>query len=70
MAWLADVFDDLDELVEAVALAAGEIDELPCALNDSATFGRPRDQDATAAAELEQALVAEHAERSAARCWC
>ena len=60
----ADVFDDPDEFVEAVALAAGEVDELPCALNDGATFGRPGDQDAAAAAELEQSLVAEHAERA------
>jgi hypothetical protein len=50
---LADVFDDLDELVEAVTLAAGEVDELLCSLDNGASFGRSCDQDAAAAAELE-----------------
>ena len=40
----ADVFDDLDELVEAVALAAGEVDELLGSLDDGAAFGCSRDR--------------------------
>jgi hypothetical protein len=55
----ADLLDDLDELVHAVALAAGEGDELPRSLDDSPAFGRPCDRDATPAPELEQSLVAE-----------
>ena len=54
-----DVLDDLDELVEAVALAAGEVDELSGSCDDGATFGGAGDRDAAAASELEQALVAE-----------
>jgi hypothetical protein len=34
----ADVLDDLDELVEAVAMAAGEVDELFGSLDDGAAF--------------------------------
>ena len=36
----ADVFDDLDELVQAETLAAGEVDELFRSLDDSA-LARP-----------------------------
>ncbi len=57
--WSADVFDDLDELVEAVAVVAGELDELSRALDDGAAFGRSRDQDAAPGAELEQSLPAQ-----------
>ena len=49
----ADVFDDLDELVHAVALAPGEVDELTSPLDNDSTFGRPGDRDATPASELE-----------------
>ena len=49
----ADRLDDLDQLVHAVALAAGEVDELSCLLDDGAALGRPGDGDATAASELE-----------------
>jgi hypothetical protein len=55
----ADVFDDLDQLVEAVTLAAGEVDELFRSLDDGAAFGCACDRDATPAAELEQSFVAE-----------
>jgi len=55
----ADAFDDLDQLVQAVTLATGELDELPRSLHDGTTLGRPRNRDATPAPELEQALVAE-----------
>ena len=50
---LGDVFDDCNEFVDAVAVVAGEGDELPRALDDRATFRCARDQDATPAAELE-----------------
>jgi hypothetical protein len=49
----ADVFDDLDQLVDAVAVVPGEVDELLRSLDDSATFGRACNRDAAAAAELE-----------------
>ena len=58
------VLDDPDELVHPIALAAGELDELTRARDDSALLGRPGDRDATAAAELEQSLVAQHAKRT------
>src|SRR4029079_15897838 len=54
---LPDVFDDVDELVHAVALAAGELDELSGPLNARATLGCPSDADAAPAAKLEEALV-------------
>ena len=47
------VFDDLDELVHAVALGSGELDQLPGALDDNPTFGRSCNRDATPASELE-----------------
>jgi hypothetical protein len=40
-------FDDLDELFDAVALAPGEVDQLPGALDDDPTFGRSRNRDPT-----------------------
>jgi hypothetical protein len=52
-----DVLDDFDELVHAVPVVTGELDELPRSLNDSPALGRPRDRDATPAPELEQSLV-------------
>jgi hypothetical protein len=54
-----NVFDDLDELVELVAVVAGEFDEFSRALNDGAAFGCASDGDPAPAAELEQSLVAE-----------
>ena len=61
MLGLAEVLDDLDELVGSVAVAAGEVDELFGACDDGALFGGAGDGDAAAAAELEQSFVAEHA---------
>jgi hypothetical protein len=57
-AFSADVFDDLDEFVQAVPVVAGEIDELLRSLDDGATPGSPSDRDATPAPEFEQPLVA------------
>jgi hypothetical protein len=54
----AHVFDDLDQLVQTVALAASEVDELSRPLDDDPALGRPCDRDATAAPELEQPPVA------------
>jgi hypothetical protein len=48
----ADVFDDLDELVHAVALGPGELDELSGTLHDNTAFGRSCNRDATPASEL------------------
>ena len=47
------VFDDLDELVDAVTLAAGEVDKLSGTLDDRATFRRSCNGDAAPASELE-----------------
>ena len=63
----AHVFDDLDEFVEAVAVVAGELDQLLCPLDDDAAFGRPCNRDTAPASELElvldrSALVANAAE--------
>jgi dipeptidyl aminopeptidase/acylaminoacyl peptidase len=49
----ANVLDDLHQLVEAVALTAGELDELPRSLDDGTAFRCPSDRDATPASELE-----------------
>jgi hypothetical protein len=57
---LGDVFDDFNEFVDAVAVVAGESDELPRALDNRASFRCARDRDATPAPELEESLVAEH----------
>ena len=57
-------FDDLEELVKAVALAAGEVDELLRSLDNGATFGCPCNRDATPAPELEQSFVAEQPQRT------
>ena len=56
--------DDPDQLVEPVAVAAGEADEVAGLLDDLAALRRARDGDAAAAAELEQALVAQRPERA------
>ena len=50
---LGNVFDDLDWLVHAVALLAGEVDEFLRSLDDSAAFRCARDRDAAPAAELQ-----------------
>jgi hypothetical protein len=55
--WSADVFYDLDQLVEAVAVVAGEGDQLLCALDDGAAFGCPCHRDAAAPPELKQSLA-------------
>ena len=60
---LPDVLDDGDELVDAVALEAGEVDELLRARHDGAPLGGAGDGDAATAPELEQALVAQQPER-------
>jgi hypothetical protein len=52
------------ELVEAIAVVAGEVDELLRSLDDGTTFGRPRNQDATPAPKLEQSLVSQQTERT------
>ncbi len=54
----ANLFDDLHELVQAVPVVPGEIDELLRSLDDGATLGSPGDRDATPAPEFEQPLVA------------
>jgi hypothetical protein len=60
----ADVFDDLDQFVEAVPVATGELDELLRPLDHGTVLRRADDGDAPSAAELEQALVAEEAQRA------
>jgi hypothetical protein len=45
--------DDLDELVCAVAVAAGVVDQFSGLLDDGAAFGCAGDGDAAPAAELE-----------------
>ena len=59
---LGDVLDDLYEFVDAIAVFTGERHELPRSLDDRTALGRSRDRDAAAAAELEQAFVAELSE--------
>jgi hypothetical protein len=54
--------DDLDEFVGFVALGAGVVDEFSGAFDDCALFWGAGDGDAVAAAEFEQAFVAEFAE--------
>ena len=49
----ADVFDDLDQLVEAVAVVACEVDEFFGSLDDRAAFRCACDRDAAPAAELQ-----------------
>ena len=53
----------IEQLVEAVAVVAGEGDEFLCLLDDGATFERARNRDATPAPEFEQSLVAEYVHR-------
>jgi len=49
----ADVFDDLDEFVQAVAVVAGELDQFLGPLDDDTAFGCSGDRNATPASELE-----------------
>ena len=57
----ANVFDDLNQLVQTVALAASELDELSRTLHDGTPLGRPGNRDATPAPELQQPLVTQQA---------
>ena len=51
--------DHLDEFLTAVAVPAGELDQVPGLGEDRASLRRPGHRDAPAAAELQQALVPE-----------
>ena len=51
--WSADLLDDLDQFIGAVALLAGEVDQVPCSLDDCSAFGCARDGDAAPAPEFE-----------------
>lgn len=57
-----DRLDDLHQLVDAVSLAAGELDERMRLRDHSAPLGRARDGDPPPTAELEQPLVPELAQ--------
>jgi hypothetical protein len=46
------VVDDVDHLVDAVAVVAGELDEFARFIDDGAAFGSAGDVDAAAASEL------------------
>ena len=58
----SEFLDDLDEFVGFVAVAPGVVEEFFGAFDDGALFGSAGDGDAAAAAEFEQAFVAELAE--------
>ena len=58
----SEFLDDLDEFVGFVAVAAGVVQEFFCSFGDGALLWGAGDGDAAAAAELEQAFVAEFAE--------
>jgi len=59
---LAELLDDLDEVVRLVPLSARKVEELSGLFDDGAVLGGAGDGDAAAAAEFEQAFVAELAE--------
>jgi hypothetical protein len=61
---LAEGLDDVDQFVEAVAVTACELDEVAGSFDDRALLGCADHGDATPAAELEQAFVAEQPERT------
>jgi hypothetical protein len=65
----AELFDDLDEFVQAVPVVAGEIDELLRSLDNGATLGSPSDRDATPAPNSSSPRR-EAAVENAARCSC
>ena len=54
---LADGLDDLDELFDAVAVAAGELYECFCLRDHGAAFGGACHGDAAAAAEFEEPFI-------------
>jgi hypothetical protein len=56
--------DDLDEFVGAVAVSAGECDEVSGLLDDGTAFRCGRDGDAASAPKLEQSFVAKEAQRA------
>ena len=56
---LSQLLDELDHVVRPVALAAGEAQEVSGSFEDGAVLWGAGDGDAAAAAELEQAFVAE-----------
>ena len=57
-----ELLDDLDEFVGFVAVHAGVVEEFFCLFDEGALFGGAGDGDAAAAAEFEEAFVAELAE--------
>jgi hypothetical protein len=57
-----ELSDEVDEFVWFVALGAGVVEEVFGSFDEGAMFGRAGDGDAAAAAEFEQAFVAELAE--------
>src|SRR5207248_11061766 len=61
---LADALDDLDQLVGAVALLAGEADKLAGTGEDGTALRCTCDMDAATTPELEQPFIAEQAERT------
>jgi photosystem II stability/assembly factor-like uncharacterized protein len=60
----AHAFDDLDELVQFVAVSAGKMDELPRSDDDLSVRRSRRNCDSASAPKLEQPLVAELSERA------
>jgi hypothetical protein len=51
--------DDLDDVVAAEAVVAGEFDEIPCPGEHGAALGGARDGDAASAPELQQSFLPE-----------
>ena len=59
IASLGRLFDDADQLIDVVTVAACEIDEFSSANNDRALLGATGHGDATAAAKFHQSLVSQ-----------
>ena len=59
---LSELLDDLDEFVGFVAVSAGVVEEVSRSFEDCAVLWCAADGDAAAAAEFEEAFVAELAE--------
>ena len=57
-----ELLNEADEFVGFVALGSSVVEELSCAFDEGALFGGAGDGDAAAAAEFEQAFVAQLAE--------
>jgi hypothetical protein len=57
-------FDDLEQFVEAITVAAGEHDELSSLLHDRSPFRRARHGDAPPAAEFEDPFVTQQSQRA------